>query len=170
MRNRLLSNVFFVIALLLMCGSQAIGSQQNSSLQALSFMQGVWVGKSKTSAFVEEYWSNPEGDSMIGHCRFQKNGITTFYELMAIVKSPKGIVLRMRHFNDQFKGWAESEESGDCYLRTCRNQQAVFDNKNEKNRVIVTYKKVGPDTMHVEVESTQNGKTSKYPFEYKRRI
>jgi hypothetical protein len=136
------------------------------TLQDLSFMQGTWCGKSGSGSQVEEYWSGAQGDSLIGHCRFIKDGITTFYELMAIVKTPAGFALKMRHFNGAMIPWVEKDEAGDCLLVSGSANQAIFDNNKADHRVRVTYRKTGTNSLYAKVEDTRDGKTTAYPFEY----
>ncbi len=136
------------------------------SLRDLSFLKGTWCGKSASGSYVEEFWSGPQGDSIIGHCRFIKDGKTTFYELLTIVSTPGGISLRMRHFDKAFKGWDEKDEAGDCVLINSSANEAVFDNNMSQHKVRVTYRRAGPKSLNVSIEDTRDGKTSSYPFEY----
>jgi hypothetical protein len=137
------------------------------SLQDVAFIKGNWTSTSKGGAYVEEYWSGIEGDSMVGHCRMIKNGHTTFYEIVAIVNTPTGLVLRMRHFNEAMSPWKEEDESGDCPLISCGANEAVFGNGRSTHAVKVTYRRTGPKSLYALVEDVQEGKTSSYPFEYK---
>jgi hypothetical protein len=136
------------------------------TLDDLSFLRGTWSGKSDGGSLVEEYWSSPQADSMIGHCKFTKGGKTTFYELLAIVKTPGGIALKMKHFNESFIGWEDKDEAGDCVLVTCTPSEAIFNNNKSAHRVRVTYRRTGPNSLHTVVEDIRDGKTSTYPFEY----
>lgn len=136
-------------------------------LKALAFMHGTWEGKSSSGSYVEEYWSAPEGDSLVGHCRFIKDSRTTFYEILAIVKLSDSTVLRMKHLNGEFVAWADKDEAGDLKMVNSSDTEAVFDNGNKTHHVKVVYKKTGAKTLHVDVEDTQDGKTSNYPFDYK---
>ncbi len=146
------------------------GAQQQKSvhhkLQDASFLKGAWSSKTKSGALVEEFWSQPEGDSMVGYCRFIKDQKTTFYELLTIVETKDHVVLRMRHFNESLVGWNEKEEAGDCILTESNSSQITFDNKSETHRVKVTYKRSGSNSLHVTVEDTTNGETVKHEFDY----
>lgn len=150
-------------------GANTVSETQaaDKSIKQLTFIHGRWTGQSKSGAFVEEYWSAPEGDSMVGYCRFIKDGKTSFYELLAIVKHAEDIVLRMKHLDGEFVAWSDKEEAGDCKLVSSTATEAVFDNGNAQHRVKVTYRKTDANTMHVDVEDTAEGKTTLHPFEYK---
>ncbi len=132
----------------------------------LAFMHGTWVSTSESGAYVEEYWSKPKDDSLVGHCRFIKEGKTSFLELLEIVKTDKGIFLRMKHLNGEFVPWAEQDESGDSRLIELKPGYACFDNERAEHQVKVTYKLMSPKKMSVLVEDRQNGKLKSFPFEY----
>jgi hypothetical protein len=138
--------------------------------QQLAFLQGTWTGKTEKGAYVEEYWSRPAGDTMIGHCRFIADGKTTFYELLAIVWEPDRVVLKMRHFDKDFLGWDESAEAGDCVLVSCTSSEVLFENSNSQHKVRVSYRKLDrrDEAIQTIVEDTRDGQTRRYPFEYHR--
>ncbi|MBX9723216.1 MAG: hypothetical protein K2X81_17565 [Candidatus Obscuribacterales bacterium] len=142
------------------------GSGAEAKIADLSFMHGTWVGKNESGAYVEEYWSKPKDDSLVGHCRFIKEGKTSFLELLEIVKSERGIVLRMKHLNGEFVPWAEKDESGDARLTEFKPDYACFDNEKAEHQVKVIYKRISPKVMSVVVEDKQDGKSKIFPFEY----
>jgi hypothetical protein len=144
------------------CHKNLLGNSSRSFISAGDLVRQ----KNKSGSYVEEYWSDLKGDSLIGHCRFIKDGKTTFYELLAIVSTPAGIALRMRHLDGAFIGWDEKDEAGDCLLVSMNANEAIFDNSKSEHRVKVTYRRSGAKSLYVAVEDTRDGKTSTYPFEY----
>ncbi|HEY9773395.1 MAG TPA: DUF6265 family protein [Planktothrix sp.] len=136
------------------------------TLKELSFLRGSWFGQGKDGAYIEEHWSAPVGDSILGSCRFIQNGRTSFYELLSIVIQPEGIVLRMRHFNDALVGWTEKSEAGDCPLVVCTKDEVIFDNNNKEHDVKVTYRRTGPKSLTATVDVTRDEKTTTYSFQY----
>lgn len=126
----------------------------------------------KDGSIEEEYWSAPEADSLVGHCRFIKDGKTSFYELLSIVNLPKsgGIVLQMKHCDGAFVAWDDKDEAGNCKLTKLSPGEAFFDNNNPHHRVTVSYKCKAANSLSVVVKDTQGGKTSTFPFEYKRHL
>ena len=172
----LLPGFQLILSVAFLMDSQMIASAANTvpdstvadkSIKQLAFMQGRWTGNSKTATWVEEYWSAAEGDGMVGYCRFQNDGKTSFYELLAVVKLAEDIVLRMKHLNGDFVAWSDKEEAGDCKLVSSSANEAVFDNGSSQHRVKVTYRRKGASTLFVLVEDTENGETKSHPFEYK---
>ena len=143
------------------------GKEHSAGLKSLAFMQGVWEGKSSSGAYVEEAWSSPQGDSLVGYCRFIKESRTTFYELLAVVRLADSTVLRMKHLNADFVPWADKDEAGDLKLISSSDSEATFDNGNKNHHVKVVYKKTGTKSLHVDVEDSTDGKTNSFPFDYK---
>ncbi len=143
------------------------GREHAAGLKSLAFMQGVWEGRTTSGAYVEEAWSAPQGDSLVGYCRFIKESRTTFYELLAVVKLADTTVLRMKHLNADFVPWADKDEAGDLKLISSSDSEATFDNGNKNHHVKVVYKKTGAKSLHVDVEDTTDGKTNSFPFDYK---
>ncbi len=76
-----------------------------ADLRSLGFLKGIWTGK-VGSDWVEETWSAPHGDGIIGMFRWQVGGkTTTMWELLSI-KDEGGVpVLRLRHFDQKLSPW-----------------------------------------------------------------
>jgi hypothetical protein len=76
-----------------------------ADLKSLGFLKGTWTGKVGND-WVEETWSAPHGDGIIGMFRWQVGGTTTtMWELLSI-KDEGGVpVLRLRHFDQKLNPW-----------------------------------------------------------------
>lgn len=71
-----------------------------AGLSALTFISGHWRGQELDgTTAIEEVWSKPSGDSMIGMFRTLTGGKTRMAEFMAIEQRKAGRVLVMRHFS-----------------------------------------------------------------------
>jgi len=77
-------------------------------LSTLAFLTGTWRG-TVGQDHVEEIWSAPSGDSIVGTFRWVSAGKTTLYELLSIKAEGEDAVLRLRHFNAKFEPW-----KGEC--------------------------------------------------------
>lgn len=135
-------------------------------LADLSFMEGDWLGVTESGARVNEYWSKASGDSMVGYCKFESKGKTSFLELLSIVEGPKGIVMRMRHFDGEMKPWEERDEAGDCQLVELNGKKAIFDNGNKDFNVRLVYERTGEEELEATVVETKAGKKTIFPFKY----
>lgn len=103
--------------------------QSSESLTRFKFLAGAWKGTIQED-LVEEHWSEPAGDALIGMFRWVgKDGKTRLYELLTIRIEAEGPTLRLRHFDGSFTPWA-SEAAGVPALRLSEStaNRAVFTN------------------------------------------
>ena len=77
---------------------------EGKGLDKLAFLKGTWSGKVGDD-WVEETWSAPHGDSIIGMFRWQSGGKTTMWEMLSIKEEEGKAVLRLRHFDGKFDPW-----------------------------------------------------------------
>ncbi len=64
---------------------------------ALSWMAGAWRTAGESS-FLEEHWSNPCGDSMMGMFRVVQGGKMQMVEMIVIEQTGDGVVMALKHF------------------------------------------------------------------------
>lgn len=156
------------LSFLAVSASEISGIPHSEKLKQLGFLNGTWVAleakEGGAKSVTEETWSTVAGDSMVGYCRAQKAGATNFLELIEILDGPKGVVMRIRHFNEMLVGWPDDEEAGDLNLIKLEKDFAVFQNQKSK-RVTITYKRMGK-TLECNVDIDDNGQKKTYPFTY----
>jgi hypothetical protein len=80
------------------------GHAARATLADLQFIAGHGVGE-LDGGVIEEVWSAPRGDSMMGMFAFTKEGRARFYEFLLIERTASGPVLRLKHFNPGLIGW-----------------------------------------------------------------
>lgn len=71
-----------------------------------SWLAGRWVGEGLGGS-LEETWAPAAGGQMVGHFQLVKDGKPSFYELMLLDVQPKGLRLRVKHFNADFTAWED---------------------------------------------------------------
>ena len=71
-----------------------------------SWLPGRWVGEG-LGGTVEETWAPAAGGQMVGHFQLVKDGKPVFYELMMLDVQPRGLRLRVKHFNADFTAWED---------------------------------------------------------------
>jgi len=127
----------------------------------LAWIQGRWVGEG-LGGTVEEIWSPPLGDSMLGMFRLVKNGKVVFSEHCAIVETEGGLLLRVKHFDTNFKGWEEKDVSVKFPLVKLTPTEANFDG--------LTIRKKDADTllMYVAIKNKKTGAVREEEFRYRR--
>ncbi len=73
----------------------------------LRWLAGSWLGRNGADA-VEEDWSLPGGDTLVGMFRWVRDGRVRFYELIAIEHDGGRVLTRIEHFDPGLVGWEEA--------------------------------------------------------------
>lgn len=137
-----------------------------ATLSQLSFIAGSWRGEID-GAVIEERWSPPEGDNMIGMFRLVRDGEGVFYEFMTIAQAGDTPVLRIRHFGQGLEAWEEKDALDPYPLVELDSSRAVFENVN--GAVRLTYERDGADILTITLEHKEDGNTRTEIFTFIRR-
>ena len=89
---------------------EAGAKSPKAKIADLAWLEGHWVGKG-LDGITEEVWAPPLGNSMMGMFRVVKDGKIMFSELLFIVEEEGSLVLKIKHFDGDFKGWEEKDIS-----------------------------------------------------------
>ncbi len=103
----------------------SIGSP-DANLTAISWLAGHWRGEA-FGGITEEIWTPPLGGSMM--CAFKvvaKNKVS-FYELETISEENNTLILKLKHFHANLKGWEEKDETVDFRLVKVTENKVYFD-------------------------------------------
>ncbi|WP_298366896.1 DUF6265 family protein [uncultured Lutibacter sp.] len=131
----------------------------NASINDVSWIAGYWVGDA-LGGHVEEVWTTPLGDSMMGSFKLVIDEKVKFYEFCTISQENKSLILRIKHFNNDLKGWEEKENSVEFPLVKLETNKAYFDG--------LTFEKVSKDKLTMYVVFKNNGKEPvEMKFQYK---
>lgn len=130
-----------------------------ASLNDVSWITGHWTGEA-FGGKAEEIWSEPMGESMMFVFRLVKDGKVSFYEIGHIQKLDQSLVLQLKHFDGNLRGWEERDETIDFKLVKLERNKAYFEG--------LTMERINKDQMNVYVLIEQDGKTEEIVFEYKR--
>lgn len=79
-------------------------------LADFNWLVGHWSGTG-LDGISEEQWSAPEGGAMMGMYRLLKDGRVAFYEFLTLGKSGDSLLLTLRHFHPDLRGWEERDET-----------------------------------------------------------
>lgn len=131
----------------------------------MAWITGEWVGGDEDS-LIEEHWSVPAGDSMMGMFRLLQGGEVVFYEFMSIEGSPKGPVLRIKHYHQALKGWEEKDDSVVFDLIELGELRAVFETEVEGDPEQLVYERAGDELV---ITLLKPAKDSRSEFRYQRR-
>lgn len=143
---------------------------KSASISDLWFMRGKWQADlDNLKAVVKEEWIRTDDKTLAGTCLFIEEFIPGTSEAMQIIETDGGIILKIKHTNKDGKPWLESNEAGDLKLVEYDLTHAVFDNCNQDNRVVITYKWLEKGKLSTLVEVTKENKKQKFGFNYERR-
>lgn len=111
-----------------------------ATIRAMAWLAGRWQGPA-FGGTSEEFWSDPAGGAMMGMYRSVKDGKIVFYELLTIVEDAGSLLIRLKHFQPDLKGWEEKNEVREFPLVKLTDGEIYFDGmtfrRDGKNSVTV---------------------------------
>ena len=66
---------------------------ESQTLDDLAFLSGCWEGPLARGGVIEEFYSAPSGNLIVGSTRYLRDGRTVMFEFSSIVHDSSGIVL-----------------------------------------------------------------------------
>ena len=130
-----------------------------ATLENVKWLAGHWRGEA-FGGITEEIWSPPLGGSMMCAFRLIKDDKVDFYELCTIVEDNNTLLLRIKHFHPDLKGWEDKDVTVDFPLVKVTNDRLYFED--------FTIEKVSPNEINMYVVIQSSGKESEVKFNYKR--
>jgi uncharacterized protein DUF6265 len=130
-----------------------------ATLEAVSWLAGHWRGEAM-GGITEELWSPPMAGSMMGSFKFIESDKVIFYELETISEENGTLVLRLKHFNADLKGWEEKEKTVDFKLVKATTGKVFFDG--------FTIEKVSENEINMYVVIEEGNRKEEVKFNYKR--
>ncbi|MGQ7855493.1 DUF6265 family protein [Pedobacter sp. WC2501] len=162
-----MKNNFLILAFLFFSIS-AFAQIKKAAVKDLAFMSGTWVQKSEWGD-LEEFWSQPNGESMMSSFRCVKDGKALFYEFVVIELEEGLPVMKMRHFNRGSIAWEEKEKPLFFPLVTLKGKLAVFEMKDQSVRL--SYQLITENKLSVVLEEKdKNGQPKKDIFSFTRKL
>jgi len=144
-------------------GGKAVLTDSNKKLEPklenITWISGTWHGEA-FGGITEEIWSKPSGGSMMASFKLIKDDKVAFYEIEIIREIENSLVLQLKHFNNDLKGWETKDETIDFPLKEITSNKVVFEG--------MIFKKISDNEMNVYVDIEQNGKTETIKFNYKK--
>ncbi len=158
------------ILVFVFCSSYSIGqnntlrfnegnSSPRATLDAVSWVSGHWRGEA-FGGITEEIWSPALGNSMMFSFKLVVDDKVVFYELGAITETDSTLLLQLKHFEPDFKGWEEKEESETFKLVKIEGNRVYFNN--------FTFEKINEDEINLYVLIENKGTSEEVKFNYKR--
>jgi hypothetical protein len=147
------------LAFSLTCFAQA-NKILESKLENIAWISGNWKGKA-FGGIIEENWSSPSGGSMMATFKLIDKGTVVFYEIEIIREIENTLMLQLKHFNNDLKGWETKDETVDFPLKQITENKVVFEG--------MSFEKVSDNEMNVYVDIHQkDGSTKNVKFIYRK--
>ncbi|MDO1501021.1 DUF6265 family protein [Winogradskyella maritima] len=148
-----------LMVLNLSCNAQA-EKQLEPKIENIAWISGTWHGEA-FGGKTEEIWSEPSAGSMMATFKLINDGKVTFYEIEIIREVENSLILQLKHFNNDLKGWETKDETVDFPLIQLTENKAVFKG--------MTFEKISPKEMNIYVDiKNDNGDVDIVKFNYKK--
>ncbi|MBW8242993.1 hypothetical protein K1F50_09295 [Muricauda oceani] len=134
-------------------------SSPKANLEDVSWIEGHWSGEA-FGGIAEEIWSAPMGNSMMFVFRLVNNDKVSFYESGHIQQLDDSLILQLKHFDGNMRGWEEKDETIDFKLVKLEPNKVYFED--------LTMEKISDDQMNVWVLIEEGGNQEEVLFAYKR--
>jgi hypothetical protein len=82
---------------------------QVATVEEMAWLAGRWTGPG-LGGDTEEAWAPPMAGEMLGTFRLVRDGKPVFYEFCRFSVTERGLVLQLKHFNPDMKGWEEKDK------------------------------------------------------------
>ena len=128
-----------------------------ASLQQLGWMSGSW-STTNGPAEIEEHWTTPAGDTMVGMGRTVINGKTRYFEYLRLVQKADGI-----YYIAQPKGAPPTEFK----LVKLSGNEAVFENLAHDFPKRILYRKEDDGGLSARIEGTPEQKKMEEEYRYR---
>jgi hypothetical protein len=113
------------------------------TLADLAFMAGCWRGPSPDGATIEEYYTPPTDNLMLGLSRYTRENRVTGYEFSTIAREGAGIVLTPR---------PSGQKPVPFRLTRIDSAGAVWENPAHDFPTLIAYRRGGGDTLIARIE------------------
>ncbi|MCA0132177.1 DUF6265 family protein [Winogradskyella alexanderae] len=154
-----MKNIIILCALI----SFTLNSQEklDPKLENIAWIAGTWRGEA-FGGITEEIWSEPSGGSMMATFKLINDGKVTFYEIEVIREIENSLVLQLKHFGPDLKGWETKDETVDFPLKEITDNKVVFEG--------MSFERISDAEMNVYVDIDEGGKTEIVKFNYHKQI
>ena len=134
------------------------GSSPKAALNDVAWIAGHWKGEA-FGGITEEIWSPTLGDSMMFVFKLVNDGKVSFYETGHIKQVGKTLILQLKHFHGDLKGWEEKDETVDFKLVKIEADKIYFDQ--------FTFERISGNeiNLYVVIEG-KDGATKEVKFNY----
>ena len=131
-------------------------------IENVAWVSGTWHGEA-FGGLTEEIWSEPSGGSMMATFKLIVDGNVKFYEIEVIREVENSLILQLKHFNNDLKGWETKDETVDFPLKEITKNKVVFEG--------MSFEKISDTEMNVYVDiKNDKGEINIEKFNYKKHV
>lgn len=165
MNINLIYTILFFLSISLFAQTHTLQLKENQSppkaaIEDAKWIEGHWRGEA-FGGIIEEIWSPPLGESMMFVFKLIVEDSVSFYESGAIIEQDETLILRLKHFDRNFKGWEEKDETVDFRLVKVEKDNIYFEG--------FTFERINNDKINLYVDlKDKSGNISETEFNYKR--
>ncbi|MDF9797127.1 hypothetical protein OKW21_002390 [Catalinimonas alkaloidigena] len=143
-----------ILLCLMVFSTTKIFAQNSGNLTDIEFIAGHWQ-TNKDGSTIEAFWTEAEGDNMVGVVRMIKEDKATLYEMFAIEMTDSGLEVKVKHFKPGLIG-LEAKDNYDHYtfLESSKGR-AVFEKQGNDIRVL--YEKRPGNKFAIAIGKPVNG-------------
>lgn len=128
-------------------------------LENIAWIAGTWHGEA-FGGITEEIWSEPSGGSMMATFKLIVDGKVQFYEIEVIRELEDSLILQLKHFGTDLKGWETKDETINFPLKEITENKVVFEG--------MTFEKISPTEMNIYVDIKNKEEIETVKFNYKK--
>jgi hypothetical protein len=139
------SRVVLVILIPAFAAAGLLGGRQAppAPLATLDFMAGCWRGPAGPESIIEEYYTAPSDNVMLGVSRYMKAGRVTGFEFTSIVREDTAIVVTPR---------PEGQQPAQFRVTKLARNSVVWENPAHDFPTLVAYRRLPGDTLVARIE------------------
>lgn len=128
-----------------------------ADLSAIAWLAGHWQGEA-FGGQTEELWAPPSGGSMMGAFKLIVGDNVEFYELETISEEAGTLILRLKHFGPDLKGWEERDKALEFRLVKVEPGKVYFEG--------FTIERISDNeiSMYVRIEEGEKIEEVTFPF------
>lgn len=145
----------------------APGVSAPAELTDVEWLAGAWT-RDQPGERLDEHWSPPAANSMVGHFRWVSSGQLRLTELLTITEEDGEVIFRLRHFSARMRPWEAQDDPFTYRLSDRSDSHAVFRSTEIRpgrpHRFI--YRTLPGDSLLVRLEGDSAGRptTQEYRF------
>lgn len=135
-------------------------NQPAATLDDIAWLSGSWTGQAFGER-IEETWNLPAGGSMVGMFKLFKGNDAAMYELFIAVEEQGSLVIKLKHFGADFKGW----EGKDDYVTF----PLVKIEENAAHFAGLSYHRIDENELHTYLVIKSQGQVREEKLVFRRR-